>query len=562
MTGNERLEDWVHDLDLTDSDAAPPTPGKGIVLSMRGKEVVHQVQQITISTPPPRPPLPKRLYSPPGRYIPPDHRVVTCMAGRRVPRGKDAPGRAPKSGGRRATKPTRKETEVLKTLVPDMRTKSTPRRVAEHVWSKTDDTEMEREDRAKRRRTREEAGTQHSAFDSFRRGSTGRVILPPVSIDEISDEEAWLEDGSYYEDILEEEWRGHEAHVLRSAVDLFTEPGTCPFWTCREEGKTYTHNRFLRHLVEAHAAKHPVFGCKDDSACAVKGKGYQTTRRGHFVRHLMSTHAIGAEKGAGYIRDILAYPDRDNRPKGAYYPKHIFHREEERTDPHRLRLRKQAVVADPAVPETVGAAPEEEPVIQEAANTLVLMQAEPGSPLGPELLDAPIPSTSQAAGPVEGSDEPPVFLSSPTPGPVPGNDNSSDEGDNPGIATRLFMDHWDRAVTEVIKGFEEALSHTKKTAEVACSALRERNAALGKRVAILEADNRKLTEEGVLLRNEQEKERREESRVRHDLYYLQVKHASLEKRLEKWDRAFAMVTGMSLYDWDGSKEQLKDSLEK
>ena len=554
---------WEHDLSLSDSDGPPPTPGRGIQLTMTGGEKAQQVQQVVLSSPP-VPPRPRGVYSPPGRYVPVPHRVITCMAGRRAPRGKDAPRRPPKERLRVPPKPGREEAEVSTTSASEMRAKGTPSRAKKHIPTKKED-EMAAEARAKRRRIREEAEGAKSPLDAFRRGSTGRVSLPPRVTDGESDEERWLEDGQFYQNRLEEEWHDAPDHRLKVAVSTFK--GTCPFWTCRQLTGTFSLERFKRHLVEMHAARHPVLGCKDDASCAVNQKGYTTRRRGDFIRHMMATHSVGAEKAIGFLRDLLRYPERDNRPKGAFYPRHVFFRLEENTNQDRLRMTTEGTPTPRSSAPAAAASATDE--VEEAVEVLCTLED-----------DHPVPATPCVApsSPVQGVSAGPVPVSSPpetvtplaTSSPVKYREISFEKDDDPVSATasRLFMSHWDRATAEAISGFQEAIRQTRKEMTGEQQQLQEQVEALRSdleaergeverlRTALAEEQQRSATLERTL--QEGKKASRE---TLEEAEFLRVKYQSIENRMEKHERAFTRVTGASLHDWDGRRESLKRALD-
>ena len=529
MTGRPADHEWTHDLSLSDSDS-PPTPGRGISLKMTGGTGTKQVQQVIVTSPP-VPARPRGIYSPPGRFVPQPRRVITCMAGRQVPRGKDAPRRPPKI-------PPAKQQQQEADISTAMRNKGTPRKTRDHVPEKSE----KEESRGRKRKARPE---EDDPLSGLRKGAGGRVTLPPRDMAGTSDDESWFKDGEFYTTRLEEDGYGRSDNRLTRAQELVGEAGPCPFVGCPT--KVYTRDRYRRHLVEVHTERTPLLGCRDDASCAERGKGFKTSRRGDLVRHLVATHAIGAEKAIGYIRALVDYPDRDNRPKDAFYPKHLFYRTVANLREDRVRWAEEGVAPTPTKGPSaaVGSAT---PTLDEAA-------MDTGAP------KEPTPSTSKEA---PGTPPPPPRTPSPVVSlaevPPPSSVGYRQE-DDPVSAevSRTFMGYYDRATAQVIAGFQEAVRKTRKEASMETEEWKSRCATLEQRVRE-QAEELKAAQEQIATLK---KENRRASRlVEKSEEYKDIQLKSLEGRLSRWDKAFAAATGVSLHDWTGSRRALREALQE
>ena len=157
-------------------------------------------------------------------------------------------------------------------------------------------------ERQSRRRRKMESPSSSRDLQKYRRGSTGRIVLPPRMDGAASDPEDWLREPSFYKDKLERVEEAPDRDSLQEAVDRFKSPGPCPF-TC-EEKREFTRDRLIRHLVEYHCRRYQVWGCREGASCEEDGKPFRTRRGGDLVRHLATKHSVGAEKAMAFIKNI------------------------------------------------------------------------------------------------------------------------------------------------------------------------------------------------------------------------------------------------------------------
>ena len=356
----------------------------------------------------------------------------------------------------------------------------------------------------------------------------------------VSDDEAWLKDGAFYENLLEEEKHGRAEDHLGEAARRVGSLGPCPFLGCPKT-KTFSEERYRRHLAEVHTSRTPEMGCRSDASC----KGFVTARRGDLVRHLVAVHAIGASKGAGYVDNLLRYPNRDSREKDCYYPRHLFFRWVPNSSKDRVRWAEEGEATTPVKTVAVAASsatPTQDERIEEAGKTLVSLAAETV-----EEEAVPDPST-----PPRATSSPVVPLAT-TEEPL----ETSGEDTIPPETSRLFTDYYDRGTALIITGFNEAVKRTRKEALVEAEEAK-------KQCASLQQENKELREELGTAKAQVTKLQKESRRASRQLEkateYREVEYQSLEKRLHKWNKWFIEATGISLHDWTGSRKELRQAL--
>ena len=374
-------------------------------------------------------------------------------------------------------------------------------------------------------------------LQKYRRGSAGRILLPPRMEGDNSDPEDWLREPSFYQDRLSKLEDAQDKDTLMNVLEHFKSPGPCPF-ECPAK-QNFSRERLARHLIEHHSSRYQVWGCREGASCEEQGKPFRTRRAGELVRHLVSQHSVGTERAMTFLYNMEKYPNRDQRPPDAFYPRHLCLLEETNGERSRLQERGRdtnrpppsaAAGAPPAEVETLEAA------VKEATELLVgLTQEVPeDSPTTP----SPLPSATARVS-------------------LPEADPITEE------ATRTFLIGWDRATSTALEAFQEAVKLANSRTKGELEAARERIDALerereGKEAEITRLQERcaQAEEKAAKAEEEMEKSKEKSRKAKKDAVYETVRFQALEQEMTKWDRDFVGVTGMSLRQWDGEKESL------
>ena len=201
---------------------------------------------------------------------------------------------------------------------------------------------------------------------SYKQGS--RVMLPPLTGADGSDDEEWFED-----DVHPIDWYVQLIEAVVSATDgsgipvderlrigyawsVFNPGNTCCFDGCAPAGTTprrfATDGRYARHLVEQHRAIRPSFGCtlkKGQFPCTMvtgePGGPFRCLRRGLMVRHLRDNHQphrYSAETAMTVVKGLVAGKKDTSATGGKFF---MVWQDRTKVNSRRLFIKDQKVWA-------------------------------------------------------------------------------------------------------------------------------------------------------------------------------------------------------------------------
>ena len=113
-------------------------------------------------------------------------------------------------------------------------------------------------------------------------------------------------------------------------------------------------------------------------------------------------------------------------------------------------------------------------------------------------------------------------------------------------------------------GFQEAIQRSRKEVTIETESLKEQCEGLERRLSDKDQEVQRLQQELAAAQSQvaqlKKDNRRVSRQVEKSSEYKEIQLRSLERRLSKWDRAFAEATGLSLHEWNGSRKELREAL--